>query len=250
MQRQLRSQTLRESTRIVGDNTVELFKLVDNISLHVHPKIGPPSINAIDKNKGLRSKVGKLVNEFANKTKRWVFSFGAEDVHRIFYHRMFKATKNKKKKYNPQKIARDYVKRVANFSFGDRSTIIVLGLYPSPCVTAEDILKSSCQKYKEEEKKAVLAYERQDNALENRQKRIRLLNKAIEAAVEEKCKELQKEGKNLNLQYCDVFDDMIDADTHLMLEMYRKDASSLDVVGETTINLWLEKWDWLRAMNA
>lgn len=250
MQRQLRSQTRRESTVIVGDKSVGLFRSVNNLSLNVHI-IERSSINAIDRRKKFRSQVTKLVRELAKSTQRWVFSFGVVDVNCIYYDWKFKVAKCKKGTMDLHKIATAYVNRVAHFPFADNSTIIVLGLYPSPSVRAEDVIENLHRSYSDQERNAVLEYERKENALENRQKRISDFNKAVQEAVEAKCKELQKTGRKLTLQYCDVFDKMIDNDTHRMLALYKniKDPNSLHMVGDKTIDLWLEKWDWLRAMN-
>ena len=228
--------TTTGATRAIffGDSFIRLFGLVKNPSITVKPFKGASAKGLTRAGNDNRLEICHIVKSRADRTDRWVFCFGSVDVNLSYYHKKFHLNEGE---IDLEEIAKNYVDFVASLPFGEQSKTTIVGIYPSP-LEDEDVA-GSLVNYRSID---VLQMDRvllsEDILLDNRQERIQTFNKALKA-------QCQKH----DLEYSDVFDAMIDGETHQMKDLYRDVSDhNIHVVWETTILLWLEKWEWLNKM--
>ena len=225
-----------DTTRAVflGDSFIRLFGLVEHPSIAVRAFKGATAKGLTRNGNENRLAIGQHVATRAHNTDRWIFCFGSVDVNLSYYHKKFRLEEGP---IDLEEIAHDYVDFVASLPFARHSTTTIVGIYPSP-LDDQDVPGSLVNYHSIDVSQMERVLHSADFRLCNRQERIKAFNRA-----------LQQQCRKHHLDYCDVFDAMIDGETHQMKQAYRDVSDhNIHVVWETTILLWLEEWDWLKQM--
>ena len=216
-----------------GDSFVRLFGLIEHPALHVHGFRGASA-------KGL----GRAGNENAETISRYIrrnhatlerciFVFGSVDVHLSYYYKKYALGQS----IDLEEIARGYVAFVNALPTTARKTIV--GVYPSPL--EDDVVVPSLIAYGSlpEEQRAPLTGSN-DIQLAVRQARVLAFNRS-----------LANECAKMNLDYVDMWDEILDESTMMIRDQYRDVSDhNIHIVWETTIMLWLEKWQWLKELTS
>jgi hypothetical protein len=116
--------------------------------------------------------------------------------------------------------------------------ITIMGVYPSP-LDDDDVIKYVCKNWSVREDQVHLLDDKMD--LSNDARRARAL--CFNSYLKEGC---SKRG----LFYDDIYEEMMDPSTNLMRDSFRTitPINMHDIVWETTIQLWMERWPWLREL--
>ena len=216
-----------------GDSFVRLFGLIDEPTIKVRGFKGGSAKGLGREDNENRNVITSAVERMGSNVERLVFVFGSVDVHLSFYYMKYV----KGADIDLDDIAESYVDFVAGLPSDPSVIKTVVGVYFSPLEDAD--VGPSLHSYGSlTEEQAALVSESDDAKLKNRQERVMFFNKILKKQCEER-----------NIEYCDINEEMTDPETLVIKESF-KDISNhnIHLVWETTLLLWLDKWEWLRAM--
>eukprot|EP00934_Nitzschia_sp_Nitz4_P003314 Nitzschia sp. Nitz4//scaffold148_size54725//25559//26776//NITZ4_006657-RA/size54725-processed-gene-0.21-mRNA-1//-1//CDS//3329536745//3304//frame0 len=211
-----------------GDSFVRLFGLVENDALKVEAFKGATS-------KGLgnlsvphtekQARIVQLVKQ--HRPERCVFCFGSVDTHLSWYYKKYV----KGEDLDLYQVATNYATFLA--SLQEYTTHIhVVSVYPSP--VKPEVVEQSVANYGAVEQGTPIAPE--DCTVEARMERVRAYNRGLEDTC-----------RKFNLHYESAVDDVLDPTTQLVKRSYTDVSShNIHLVWETTVLLWLDKWEWYR----
>mmetsp|Transcript_20461 Transcript_20461/g.29600 ORF Transcript_20461/g.29600 Transcript_20461/m.29600 type:complete len:279 (+) Transcript_20461:36-872(+) len=215
-----------------GDSFVRLFGLLERPDVVVRGFKGASAkgLGRADNENG--SSITRYVTSpFSRGLERIVFSFGSVDVHLSFYYMKYV----KGEDIDLLSIANRYVDFVANLTTDPSVQKIVLGVYYSP-LQDETVGPSLISYGSLTEEQSELVSGSKDAELRVRQERVRSFNEALRTRCEQR-----------GITYDDINDEMSDAETMQMKDLYRDVSNhNIHVVWETTLILWVQKWKWFR----
>ena len=264
----------KESAKAVffGDSFIKLFKLLNDYTdsvlktrrrIEVHKYKGASAKGLCREDNENRKKIRYEVQNIRrkrshnayHKVERLVFCFGSVDIHMSYYYKKFVMGEELLEE-DLKAIATDYVDFVASLETVVGPTAsslpkLIVGIYPSP-LRQEDVGVSLRHYWSLEDDIQIQAVDdSDDSSMASRQARVYLFN----LALMERC-EYHNDNHNPNgpLEYWDVVDEVLTKTSDGTLEVKEayRDVSDLNIhlVHETTLQLWIEKWPWYKALTA
>ena len=237
-----------------GDSFIGMFKVLAQSHPFVHvTKFKGASAKGIGRpNNDNRATIESIIRqELTTGKSRLVFCFGSVDVHLSYYYTRINnkgvdsnldQEEHQKPVFDLFEIAESYLAFVHTLTTNKSINILpqhitIVGIYPSPLMTIDDVRQSVC-KYGAVPEDQLCLIPPDDLSIASRQRRVREYNNHLRLLS-------QKYGFN----YDDLFDEMIDATTNQIKPSFQ-DVSSLNihVVWETSLLLWREKWPWLKRL--
>ena len=221
----------KESYCFFGDSFVRLFGLVRHPEIQVQAFKGATCRGLGKQGNENRE---EIVRRLKPETRAAIFVFGNVDVHFSYYYSLH--GKPVPQRIDFEGIARDYVEFIAGLPGGAGLRRGVVAAYPSSLVD-DDKVPASVIAYgilSEEQAKGI---DPEDCKLQARQGRVREFNRHLERFCGER-----------GVEYHDLFDELVDAES-LVLKPEYLDISDLNihVIWETTLLLWLQRLPFLKA---
>jgi hypothetical protein len=211
-----------------GDSFVRLFSLVKNPAIEIVAFKGGSAKGIGRETNENRGAIVRRVTEL--RPERIVLCFGSVDVHLSYYYARVNGTR-----VDYERIANAYIDFVHTDLGGivTPENICIVGVYPSPL---EDVhVTGAVMNYGSITKDQIhLLDESADISNTARQHRVTVFNSYLQRAC-----------AKYGFTFDNVCDDMIDASTNQLKDSYRDVSShNIHIVWETTVLLWMKKWDW------
>jgi hypothetical protein len=190
-------------------------------------------IDAIVRKTNNKSDKTNIVN---NQRTKLVFCFGSVDVHLSYY---YKKVNKDGDVFDLSEIAESYLAFINTLtSYIPANNITIVGIYPSPLQTDEDVRSSLCNYGSVQEDQLHFLDPDDDLSIAARQRRVRQYNMY-----------LQRLCQQYGFYYDDVVDEMLDSTTYQIKPSFRDVSDrNIHVIWETTLLLWQERWPWLKKL--
>ena len=222
----------KESYFFFGDSFVRLFGLVRHPEVSVHAFKGATCRGLGKRGNENREEIMRRLATRPEANKVAMFVFGNVDVHFSYYYSLH--GKAVPQRIDFEGIARDYVEFIAALPGGAALRRGVVATYPSSLVDDAKVplCLSTYGVLTEEQTQGI---DPQDCTLAARQSRVQEFNRHLERCCREK-----------GVEYHDLFDELVDAETAVLKPEYL-DISDLNihVIWETTLLLWLRRLPFL-----
>ena len=229
-------QPFSEKVLFVGDSFIRLFGLVQHKDIIVKGFKGASAKGIGRDGNGNRDTIRRWVQQA--QPQRIVLCFGSVDVHLSYYHTKY--AKEGGPTIDLAGVATGYVEFAASLrSLYPRTqenlpSIHIVGIYPSPL--KEEHVQGSLEKYGAIPREGIIL-DPVDISRAGRQDRAIAYNRSLEAAC-----------RTHGLCFENAFWEVLDPTTNLLKPSFQDVAEqNIHIVWETTILLWLDRWEWLRA---
>ncbi|KAG7343304.1 hypothetical protein IV203_021249 [Nitzschia inconspicua] len=219
-----RKQGITPSVLFFGDSFVRLFGLIDNPNIKVRAFKGASAKGIGRDGNGNRTEILQQVQQL--QPDRVVLCFGNVDVHLSYYYTKYGTDGPT---IDLRAVAQKYVEFAATLPV---NRVHIVGVYPSPL--SEENVAPSLRAYHAISHDTVVSQE--DICIHNRQRRVQNFNQM-----------LQQECEKTSVAFDSAFSEMVDCRTNALKPAFQ-DVSlyNIHVVWETTILVWLQRWQWLR----